>query len=340
MSIDGATPQRRSTMHEVARLAGVSHQTVSRYLHDSSALKDATRERVERAIADLAYRPNPIARSMRTRRTGRVGIVVPAEIGLIPARLLQAAADTARAAGYGVELVTAAGDRSERTARACDVAAGGQVDGLLSLVPLDHDVTDRSTVPIVAAGDYDDDMRAVGGIADGTAAREIVGELARLGHRTLLCVTGPPRYASARNRLAGYEAAVAELGLVSYGVVEANHWDPEVAARVVAAFPDDCPVTAVVTGRDLQALAVIRAAAERGWSVPGRLSVTGWDDEEFGRHCHPRLTTVAVDREAHGRSGMVRLVAAINGTPAPPPETARLTRLVIRDSIGPAPVVG
>src|ERR671917_274398 len=113
---------KRPTIHEVAGRAGVSHQTVSRYLRNNGGLKPATVAKVRAAIEELNYRPNRLARSMRTRRTGRIAILLPTATKLLPLRLLGAASGAAHQAGFTVDLVGLEGEAADRAARAEELA--------------------------------------------------------------------------------------------------------------------------------------------------------------------------------------------------------------------------
>src|ERR1700754_260990 len=131
-NVADAGAKRPSTIHEVARLAGVSHTTVSRYLQDKDSLKPTTRVKVEFAVKALDYRPNLVARSMRTRRTNRLAIVLAAG-ETFPGRLLTAASETAHRAGYQVEGVSVEGGAQARAERIDDLERSGQVDGILAI---------------------------------------------------------------------------------------------------------------------------------------------------------------------------------------------------------------
>src|SRR5690606_28751668 len=152
----------------------------------------------------------------------------------------------------------------------------------------------------VATDDLDDGGRNIGVFADGSTLGEVVRYLAGLGHPHFLHVAGDPGDPSARNRVPAFESAIAELGLTSHGVV-GHSWSATAGHDAVAALAEDSPVTAVITANDTAAFGAIRAAVDRGWPVPERLSVFGWDDQPAGRYTIPALSTVAVDREARGR---------------------------------------
>lgn len=321
---------RRPTMRQVAARAGVSQQTVSRYLKGQGGLKPRTVSAIESAIADLDYHPDLAARSMRTGRADAVAVALP---GLprsnVYQRELTAACEVAERAGFRVEIVLSDGGPEARTAHLTTLLTSGRVDGALSLAPLS--AMDPPDPRIVVAVELDEDMRNIGALADGSTAGEIVAHLADLGHRDFLHVSGDATYVSGRNRAAAYDEAIIRLGLRSHGVV-GHSWVAEAGYDAVAALPDDTPVTAIVASHDAPAAGAVRCAFERGWSVPQRLSVFGWGDQVISRYGIPTLSTVAVDRETRGRHAMERLVAAVRGLPAPEAPTTRLNTLVLRES--------
>lgn len=331
------TPTRRPTIVQVARLAGVSHQTVSRYLRHNGGLKPDTVRRVEAAIEELGYRPNLVARSMRTRRTGRVAILLPAAAPILPTRVLGAAAAVAHEAGFLMEVVSVEGEPEQRAEHARELITSGQVEGVLSLsaVPgISDQPATSSSAAVVVVGEYDEEMRGIGELADGSMVGEIVEHLVELGHRDFLHIAGPQAWASARARRRVYLEMTERLGLTSHGVVGGD-WSARTGYEAVRDLPASSPVTAIVAASDPVAAGAVRAAIERGWSVPGDVSVVGWDDLELGRFSTPSLSTVAVDRERQGRAAMRRLVALVRGEPEPEPSTEPLNRLVLRESTGP-----
>jgi LacI family transcriptional regulator, repressor for deo operon, udp, cdd, tsx, nupC, and nupG len=329
-----AGPAKPPTIRQVAALAGVSHQTVSRYLRADSTLLPATLEKVKAAVAELDYRPNLFARSMRTRRSGMLAVVLPGWVGA--ERSLAAACSLAEQEGFRVEIVIGLGEGPRALAeRVRDLLTGGQVEGVLSLSPLEPLADLRGRV--LQTGDYDDRLRAVEAVAeDAGLVREIVRGLADLGHRHLLHAAGPQDFTSARIRRTAYLEACEEFGLRSHGD-SGGRWHPETGVAALSALPEKTKVTAVVAANDQIATGVVHAARARGWDVPDRLSVTGWDDLELGRYAHPALSTVSVDRETAGRYAMARLIAGVRGRPDPEPPAAPLGRVQFRETTGPAP---
>lgn len=327
------------TIYDVAALAGVSHQTVSRYFNAKSGLKPGTLERVEKALSELHYTPNLAARSLRSRELYRVVVVVPEASLYFPARMLNGAAAAAHSAGYRVDVVAIEGSAEARAHQLGTLLTGEDIAGVLSFVPkpkASDSVVKASSVPLVVAGEYDNKMRARGSLADGAAAQKVVEHLASLGHKYFFHVAGPAAWPSARNRRAVYEETVEGLGLVSLGVI-AGDWTPAsgyAAGRKIAALKE---VTAVVAANDQMAIGVMRALHEHGRAVPADVSVFGWDDMAESSFLVPSLSTVHMDLEALGARSMSELVARIRGQ-QPSTEALALApmELVIRESTAPA----
>jgi LacI family repressor for deo operon, udp, cdd, tsx, nupC, and nupG len=326
---------KRPTIHEVADRAGVSHQTVSRYLRNNGGLKPTTVAKVQAAIEELNYRPNLLARSMRTRRTGRIAILLPTATKLLPLRLLAAAFAAAHEVGYSVDLVSLEGGAVDRAARAEELADSGEFEGILALASLGASPTSWSGVPLVIIADYDDELHGLGALADGAACGEVVRYLSDLGHRSFLHLAGRQAFASARNRRQTFVDTIARLGL--QGTVIDCDWSGQSGYDAVMSLPQDTDITAVVAANDLMAMGAVRASLRRGWVVPDDLSVFGWDDQELGRFSTPSLSTVAIDRERQGREAMSRLIAIMRGTDPPPIDTTSLHTVIPRESTGPAP---
>lgn len=317
-------------MYDVAALAGVSHQTVSRYLRADPTVGAESSTRIQAAVDELGYRPNLTARAMRTRSTGVVAIILPGWTG--PERTVEAACEEAQRLGYQVEIVIGVNEDPAALSRlADDILGRGQVDGVLSVTPL----TVKTGGVVVQTDEFDDRLRAVEAVAtDESTMEELVGRLAALGHREFFHVAGPQDWKSAQLRRAGYLKACERLGLRSHGVYD-GPWHPETGMEAVQSLPADTPVTAVVAASDHIATGVLRGAFERGWRVPQDLSVTGWDDLTLVRYGTPALSTVRVDRESSGRHGMRRLIAAIRNQPEPDPLPAAPTQILFRETTAP-----
>jgi DNA-binding LacI/PurR family transcriptional regulator len=322
---------RRPTSRDVARLAGVSQSTVSFVYTGREGVAAATRERVLRAASELNYRPNLAARSMRTRRTGRLAVLIPfTGLNLVP--ILEGAARTARDAGYVVEVVTMSRADVTSVDEIDALIDSADYEGILSFTPLQPGRTSSqgAGTAIISLSEFDEDMHAIGAFSDADPVVEMIETLAELGHTRFLHIAGPSDYPSAVARRDAYLTTVSRLGLESAGVVGGN-WSGIAAGECVAALPDDAPPLAIIAANDVLAAGAIRAAVKRGWSVPGDVSVTGWDDVTLSNHFIPSITTVFQDRQRLGVRAMHQLLAAVRGEVPPPPETG-LQHVVWRES--------
>jgi DNA-binding LacI/PurR family transcriptional regulator len=329
----------RATIWQVAARAGVSHQTVSRFVNGDPRMRPETRARVSASIRELGYRPNLSARSMRTRRSQRIAVVLPPMIHQGLAMALGGAVLAANEQGYAVQVVSESGGPQERADRVRDIADSGEVDGVLALVPLPPE-SQGSYPPraaLVIADDYDEGSRSIGELADATPIAEIIEHLADLGHRRFLHITGELRFFSARERRRVFVETIERLGLGPARVHE-GAWTAQAGRGAIAALDGrerERP-TAIVTACDPTAAGVLEAAAERGWAVPADISVTGWDNHVLGANMRPALTTVDTDHRQLGRNLMHRLTAALRHED-PPEDEAPLNEILWRGSTGPAP---
>lgn len=325
--------RRRATILEVAQLAGVSHQTVSRYFRSDVGMKPATRERIKMAVTDLNYRPNLAARAMRGGRTGRLAVLLPAGTSISSLEVLHGATAGAHDAGFITEVIILDGGADLRRGRAVELIHSGLFEGLVSFTPLELGDEAAGGSPITVLPVYDHELRSIGGLADGSRIADIIETLAEMGHRKFIHVAGDYRHASARSRKDYYESTIQTLGLESHGVVDCD-WSSEAARAAMKELPDDCGVTAVIGGDDVLAAGAIRGALDRGWRVPEDISVTGWDNNRVAAAMAPSLTSVAVDHEQLGHHGMNCLLAAMRSQPSPEIEHS-LTTVIWRESTGP-----
>ena len=327
---------RAATSRDVARLAGVAQSTVSNVLNDRQPIAPATRERVLAAMAELNYRPNLAARAMRTRRTGRLAVVLPG-VTAVPTRLLVGASAAAVAGGYSLELHGLPGDQPTRAARLAELVDSNQYEGVLLLSPI-AGVTDQKApdgVVLLTLTTFDQEMRTRDDMTDASPIAAFVERLAAHGHRRFLHVAGPQTYPSARARLEAFTEVTTRLGVESLGTV-IGEWSSQTGLEAIRTLPADVlsehsSPLAVIAGSDTIAVGVVRGAWERGWNVPNQLSVTGWDDREIGRFLGPSLTTVRTDEEGMGRLAVEQVLALIRGE-EPPAWAAPTQEIIWRES--------
>jgi len=295
----GETPPRqRPTIYDVARLAGVSTATVSRALNGTGQIAASTRATIEAAVEQLGYRPNTIARSLVTKTTQTIALLLPDITNPFYAALVNGIQQTALSHGHTMLLCTTASD-AEREEHYLRVLRAKQVDGALvdglvlppdriarfvedgfPIVCLDRDIDSRS-IPLVQV-----DNRLGGRIA--------TEHLIDLGHTRIGHVTGAGELGISDERLAGYRDALTGAGLpVDFQLVEEGRFTDDgghdAARRLLEREPG---VTAIFAANDLSALGVLNAVAEAGRRVPDDVSVVGFDDLHLSAYTAPPLTTI------------------------------------------------
>jgi LacI family transcriptional regulator len=344
------------TRDDVARVAGVSVATVSYVLNGGPrSVSDDKRRRVLRAVSDLGYRPNAIARSLRARRTRILGLVLPNSANPYFAALVYAIEEAATARGYQV-IVANAAERPEREAAHIEALLRLQIDGLIWIpadLPRAGRLTPVPTIPTVQVDrTHESSPPGAGGVpfdvveADNAGGGRLATEhLLALGHRRLACLAGPANHRHTEARLEGFRAALARAlegplewaPLVAYG--DFAYASGAAIAAGWCALPGPERPTGIVCGNDAMAIGALSAIAAAGLHVPGDISVTGYDDLPQAAFTVPPLTTVAQPLAAVATAAVERLLARVeHPTGAPPAEhTVLPVRLVVRRSTGPAP---
>ncbi len=345
------------TIHDVARAAGVSTATVSRVMSGIGGARPETRGRVLAAVAALGYRPSAVARSLKRRSTRTIGLLLTDIANPYFPELVRAIEDSALERDYALLLCTGAED-PDREAAYLELLIERRVDGIIvatsSVSGRYGPLLASSPVPVVL----------VNTLAPGTGLPAILSDnrggaasatrhLLELGHRRIGLITGPARYPTAVERLAGVRetlrgrraagvslATVAGLGSVASGEAAAG--------ELLTRHPD---LTGLLCYNDLMAVGALQAARALGRRVPADLSVVGFDDVTLARYVDPPLTTVAQDKVRMG-AGAVEVVARLlaggraeETFPCDPAIVASVegpvlrlrTTLCIRASTGPAP---
>ncbi|BCW36162.1 LacI family transcriptional regulator [Arthrobacter sp. StoSoilA2] len=318
-------------------LAGVSHQTVSRYLKGGSSLRPATAERVAKALSQLNYSPNLAARALRSREPYTIYFIVPEPSIQVPPRMLNSAKAAAQANGYRVEIVILDPYKENRESQFHRLFSLDDVAGVLSFAPLPRSISDRSFAqpPLVVAGDCDDNLRLPGTLVDGAPVAAIVRHLASLGHSNFVHVAGPTDWTAARSRAAVFSQTIIELGLTSHGI-EAGDWSVASGYTAGQRIAVHKHVTAVVAANDQMAIGVIRALHDSRLKVPDDVSVIGWGDVEESSFLVPSLSTVRMDLEALGARSMMKLIGRTRNAPGPELPALADSRILLRESVGPA----
>lgn len=329
---------RAPTIYDVARAAGVSHQTVSRVLNDHPSLRAETRDRVLAAMDELDYRPSSAARALVTSRTRTVGILTSESVLWGPASSIKAIEVEARAAGYLSVTVNIDGHDEESIRAGLGYLLQQGVEGLVVIAP-----QIRVTRVIEAAGlriphftlQASPALSPTALGADQIAgARRAVRHLIDLGHTEIVHLAGPQDWIEAEARMTGYLREMSDADLETRPPLLGD-WSAARGYRVGRDLISARSFTAIFAGNDHMALGLIRALYEAGIRVPEEVSVIGFDDVPEAEFYVPALTTIRQDFGEVGRRTIAALLAAIEGRPAPD-EPFASPELIVRDSTGPA----
>jgi DNA-binding LacI/PurR family transcriptional regulator len=329
---------REPAMTDVARLAGVSHQTVSRVLNDHPNVREQTRLRVRAAIAELGYRPNRAARALVTGRSQVIGMVTLNSTLYGPSMLLAAFEQVAGEAGFAVSVASVG--RLDRTsiAGAVERHLGQQVAGLVVIAPvasageaLDHMPPDLPLVTVDGDPQRSHALVTVDQVAGARAATRL---LLDAGHRTVWHVAGPADWYDAAGRIDGWRQALTEARAEIPPPVPAD-WSAAAgyaAGQMLARMPE---VTAVFAANDPLALGLLRALHERGRRVPQEVSVVGFDDVPEAAYFIPPLTTIRPDFHAVAKETLELLLAQVSDGHVGASQRTVAPSLVKRDSVAP-----
>lgn len=327
-------------MVDVAREAGVSGQTVSRVSNGKSNVDTATRARVIAAMERLGYRPNGAARALRSGRFHNLGVVMFNLASYGSVRTLQGIANSAAAAGYAITLMPLEYTSSSDLRGAFYRLGEQAVDGIIIAVqPHELDGAELSLPPGVPVVVVDSEMAEGAHLVDGDqthGARAATRHLLDLGHATVWHISGPPRTYSSVLRREAWEATLRASGAVVPPVLVGD-WTADTGYRHGLELAKNPEVTAIFAANDQTALGVLRALHESGRSVPGRVSVVGFDDMDEAANFWPPLTTVRQNLTEVGSRLVETLLLELEGRT--PEGRMVATELIVRSSTGrlPAP---
>jgi len=326
-------------MADVARLAGVSLQTVSRVVNHLPNIRNSTRERVEAVIAELGYHPNAAARALVTRRSGTIGIIGGESDLFGPNSIRRAVEEAAREAGYFASAVTLQSMTDEDLRGALDHLNRQAVEGIVMIVAHADAlkmvrVQDPGVPLVVVEGDLSE-SRLSAGVDQALGARLVAEHLLGLGHTRMAQVAGPLDFTEAQARKTSWQNALVDAGIIQVRV-EQGDWSAESGYRAGLTLADAGGITAVFVANDQMAIGVLRAFHERGVRVPQDVSVVGFDDIPESAYLIPPLTTVRQDFSAVGRRSIEVLHAALRRS-ASAESTLIEPVLVPRSSSGPPP---
>jgi DNA-binding LacI/PurR family transcriptional regulator len=330
---------RNANIFDVARLAGVSHQTVSRVINDLPNVRPSTRARVEQAIAQLHYSPSPAARALVTRRTRTIGLVTPGIPDYGPTSIATHFSMAARTARYNVQSLNAPSDDLAGTRVVVESLLRQRVEAIVLIVG-DLAVLELVRgldlgVPVVAAASTPRRSPLIVSIDQYRGARSAVRHLVEQGHHRILHVAGPRDALDAIERARGWREELASHRL-EIAIPEFGDWSAASGHRIGTRL-DIEPGMAVFVGNDHMSIGLLSALRERGLRVPEDVSVVGFDDVPEAGYLFPPLTTVRQDFGLLGEMIMQKVLVAIEEPDTATADTPLPTRLVLRQSTRPVP---
>jgi DNA-binding LacI/PurR family transcriptional regulator len=340
VSTSAGSGSRGAVMVDVARLAGVSQKTVSRVVNGAPHVRPDVRDRVNRAIEQLGYRPNVAAQALARERSHTIGVLTLGTRLFGPSRRVFTLEHEARRLGYTMALTSVPDLSAQSVAAGIDALLKQGIEGLVVEVPthlIDLDPAQLAGLPVVTSAGWIAGVQhqAVVDFDQEAACRELTRYLLELGHSTVWHVAGPRDWDAAQSRLHGWRAALREAGLraprVFYGDWSAASGYEQ--GRKLAARDQ---VTAVFAANDHMAMGLLRAFHEAGREIPDDVSVVGFDDVPEAEFQMVPLTTVGLDADQAAERILAELMLMIEGA-EPPTGTVTLSgaELIIRRSSGP-----
>jgi len=331
------------TQGDVARLAGVSPRTVSNVVNDFPLVSDEVRQRVQRAIEELGYQPNLVARNLRRGRSGMLGLAVPELSMPYFSELAELIITEAKQRSCTVVIEQTDGDPARELQLLKENERGHLFDGLI-LSPLGLTLAEirrnAGDIPVVLLGEHvaggpQDHV----GIDNVAAARDATAHLIDLGRRRIAAIGHQSKSPGETGQLrsAGYHQALRAAGLParkSLVVPAASFHRSSGAAAMERLLRLPSPPDAVFCYNDLLAIGAMRTILSSGLRIPEDIAVVGFDDIEDARYAFPSLTTISPDKENIARLAVARLFERIKGDEAAPASRSVEYRLVIRESTG------
>lgn len=308
----------RANIYDVAKLAGVSHMTVSRVLNGHPNIRDTTRKRVDDAIAQLQYQRSASARALAMRSAMRLGVLVDNPVEYGPNSMLHAFETAAHKAGYTVGSFTTTDDGTLSIEAALQGLLAQDIDGLCVIAPRESSLKTlqelQPAVPQIMLIPAELPGVITAAVDQYAGASIVVDHLIGLGHTRIAHLGGPSDWFDARERERAWRDSLGNAGIsgASDSVYAEGDWTAD-CGYAWAKSADLEAFTAVFAANDQMALGVIHGLAERGVSVPGDVSVVGFDDVPDSSHYLPPLTTVRQDFVALGVLAVELLVEAIDG---------------------------
>ncbi|HEX4033381.1 MAG TPA: LacI family DNA-binding transcriptional regulator [Solirubrobacteraceae bacterium] len=338
MSVESEDPPRGgpTTLRDVARRVGIHPATVSRALNENTRhlVNAETALRVAEVAREMGYRPNSIARSLKTSRSMTIGVVLPDLTNPLFPPMVRGIEDALSPAGFTALIANTDNDPA-RARSVVQTLRLRQVDGWISAVATRDDMFEEHGTPLVLLNRQDEvgTPAVVGDDRDGIV--QAIAHLVELGHSRIACVAGPQSISTGSNRYSAYlEAMDAHRLAVDPALVRfADSWSERAGAAATRELLDGGgEFTAVLAGNDMTALGCYETLTERGLGVPDNVSVVGFNDMHFADRFDPPLTTVRIPHHEMGLRAAELLLARIAGGEEEPSHVVLPAKLVVRRS--------
>lgn len=330
---------RLVTIKDVAREAGVSVATVSRVWNDAAFVSHETRQRVSAVASRLGYSPHGAARSLITRTTKAIGVLLPDLYGEFFSEIIRGIDHTAQHRGYHILFSSSHDSKDEIDAALRSMR--GRVDGMIIMSPdLEaqrtlHTLEGGFPVVLLNGGSELKNFDSIT-IENHEGALAMVRHLLSRGHRRIAMIGGPARNYDAAERLRGYRSALEEGGIALDPALvhEGNFSELSGHRAAIAVLAISPRPTAIFAANDSMAIGALSALREHGLRVPDDIAVAGFDDIPLARYMNPPLSTVHVDISRLGEQGTTLLLASLLEGERPRQQLRLSTTLVIRSSCG------
>lgn len=326
---------RAPSMLDVAKVAGVSHQTVSRVLNDRENVAPRTRQKVLSAMSELGYRPNHAAKALVTGKTSTIGLLGYNTTLYGPSSVMHAVQDSARDSGYSVNTVSLKSADHASVVSGIQDLYGSGVDGIVIIAPQEGDDALRPHIPaylpaVLIEGEPASALPSVN-VDQIAGTILVVNHLISLGHRRIAHISGQLDTFEARQRLNAWRAQMLKSGLEA-DLVAIGDWTLQSGYDAVKELMSTGMPTAIFAANDGMAIGALKALSDLGISVPSQMSLVGFDDVPEAAFLIPGLTTVSQDFEELGRQCIKLLVSLINHEPQSEVQVAIKPELIVRGS--------
>jgi LacI family transcriptional regulator len=341
--------QHRVTIREIAQMCGVSMQTVSRVINKRPDVSPGTRMAVEAAIAAVGFQPSAVARSLVQRRSQTLGVIATGLSLFGVAQTLNGITEESQTAGYALLLKELASDDVEGVVPAIDFLVAHRVEGLILLMPptigtsvaaIQAELPAAHPPMVVLKSEPSTECTTIS-VDNHGGARKATEHLLALGRRRIGHIGGPPVWREARDRTAGWLAALAEAGVEPGPMVSGDWSSASGETAFIELLGKGADLDAIFVANDQMALGLLHVANQRGIAIPETLAVVGFDGLSEGAQFSPSLTTVSQPLRELGQRAVRELLATIRheGGPTEIRNLTLATELIVRDS-APAVMAG